>query len=117
MRGDQIRLRKRLESLQRAAAGGNEGAAGEARLLAIWLEDEATTSRKRQDDRCKVLVGALMGNLMASGRPVVLNDRRALLDAMDSFLSRPTERMAVLGPDGNGSEAFHRVFGSPPPAD
>lgn len=111
MRGDQVRLRKRLESLQRAAAGGNEGAAGEARLLAVWLDDEATTTRKRQDDRCKVLVGALVGNLMASGRPVVLHDRRTLLDAMDAFLSRPAERLAVLGPDGNGSEAFNRVHG------
>lgn len=111
MGNDQVKLRKRLESLKRAAAAGNEGAAGEARLLSIWLEDEAATNRKRQDDRCKVLVGALVGNLMASGRPVVLSDKRTLLNALDTFLSRPNERIALLGPDGNGSEAFHRVYG------
>jgi len=110
MRGEQVKLRQRLESLQRAAVGGNEAAAGEARLLTAWLDDEAITSRKRQDDRCKLLVGALVGTLMASGRAVVLQDPRTLLDALDKFLSRPAERLAVLGADGSGSEAFHRVF-------
>ena len=108
--GEQVKLKRRLESLQKSGAAGNEGAAGEARLLAAWLDDEAITSRKRQDDRCKVLVGALVGTLMTSGRSVVLQNHRSLLDALDEFLSRPAERLAVLGTNGSGSEAFHRVF-------
>lgn len=49
MRGEKIKLRRRLESLQRAAAG-------EARLLECCLDDEEAIRRKREDDRCKVLV-------------------------------------------------------------
>ena len=112
MQGEQVRLKRRLESLQKAAASGNEGAAGEARLLAAWLDDDEATRRKRADDRCKILAGALMGQWLASGRPVVLHDQRALLDALDAFLTRPGEREAVLG-DGTGSEAFRRVYGEP----
>lgn len=111
MQGEQIKLKRRLESLQKAATAGNAGAAGEARLLAAWLHDEAATTQKRQDDRCKVIVGALVGTELASGRSVVLSDQRALLDALDSFLVRPAEREAILGGDGTGSDAFRRVFG------
>lgn len=111
MRGEQVKLRRRLESLQRAAAAGNTGAAGEARLLESWLDDEEAIRRKRQDDRCKVLVGALVGQWLSTGRPVLLHDQLALLDALDKFLVRPAERDAVLGDDGTGSEAFHRVYG------
>lgn len=114
MRGEQVRLKRRLESLQKAAAAGNEGAEGEARLLTAWLDDDAAITRKRADDRCKLLVGALMGVAMLSGRSVVPTDRRALLEALDAFLVRPAEREAVLGADGTGSEAFRRVFGPPP---
>lgn len=115
MRGsEQVKLKRRLESLQKLEADGNEGAAGEARLLAAWLDDEAITSRKREDDRCKVLVGALVGTLMASGRAVVLQDHRSLLSALDKFLTRPAERLAVLGRDGSGSESFRRVFSHVP---
>ncbi len=110
MRGEQVKLRRRLESLQRAAAAGNAGAAGEARLLESWLDDEEAIRRKRQDDRCKVLVGALVGQWLSTGRPVLLHDQLALLDALDKFLVRPAERDAVLGEDGAGSGAFHRVF-------
>ena len=114
--GEQIKLKRRLESLQKSGSAGNKGAAGEARLLAAWLEDEATITQKRADDRCKVIVGALVGTALLSGRSVVLSDQRTLLDALDAFLVRPAEREAVLGLDGNGSEAFSRVYGSSSPA-
>ena len=84
MRGEQVKLRRRLESLQRAAAAGNAGAAGEARLLESWLDDEEAIRRKRQDDRCKVLVGALVGQWLSTGRPVLLHDQLGLLDALDN---------------------------------
>ena len=115
--GEQVKLKRRLESLQKSGAAGNEGAAGEARLLAAWLEDEATITQKRADDRCKVIVGALVGTALLSGRSVVLSDQRTLLDALNAFLVRPAEREAVLGSDGNGSEAFRRVCGLPTGAD
>jgi len=114
MPSEQIKLRRRLESLQKAATAGNTGAAGEAGLLAAWLDDEERISKKRQDDRCKVLVGALIGSQMSSGRQIVLDDHLGLLRALDAFLERPGERDAVLGPHGAGSEAFHRVFGRNP---
>nr|WP_176704523.1 hypothetical protein [Pseudomonas sp.]QBM91798.1 mobilization protein MobC [Pseudomonas sp.] len=113
MRSEQVRLKRRLESLQKAGAAGNEGAAGEARLLAAWLDDEAAVTQKRADDRCKVIVGALVGAALISGRSVVLSDPHALIDALDAFLVRPAEREAILGGDGTGSEAFRRVFGNP----
>lgn len=112
MRGEQHKLKRRLESLQKAAAAGNGGAAGEARLLAAWLDDQEATVRKRQNDRCKVLVGAFVGASLSVGRSVILSDQRGLLNALSTFLVRPAEREAVLGEYGNGSEAFHRVFGA-----
>lgn len=114
MSGEQVRLKRRLESLEKAAAEGNEGAVGEARLLAAWLDGEAAINHKRADDRCKVLVGALVGAALSSGRSVVLSDPQALLDDLSEFLIRPAEREAVLGTDGTGSEAFRRVFGPTP---
>jgi hypothetical protein len=112
MRGEQIKLKRRLESLQKAASGGDSGAEGEARLLAAWLSDDQAIARKRQDDRCKVIVGALVGASLTAGRKIVLNNKNELLNALNNFLLRPAEREAILGFDGRGSEAFHRVFGS-----
>lgn len=106
--GENVRLRRRLESLQRAAEGGNQGAAGEARLLATWLDDEEVTGRKRQDDRIKILIGAWIGTELSAGRSVALGGPTALLEALSGFLVRPGEREAVLGA-GRGSEAFWRV--------
>lgn len=112
MRGGQnVRLRRRLEALQRAAAGGDRAAEGQARLLAAWLDDEAATTAKRQDDRVKVLTGAWVAAELAAGRPVALDDPSALLAALSAWLVRPGERDAVLGADGQGSEAFRRVLG------
>lgn len=107
-----VKLRRRLDALKKAAQAGDVGAAGEARLLEQWLDDEGAVLQKRQDDRCKVLVGALVGHLLSEGRELHIGDQRALLDALDGFLVRPGERDAVLA-DGGGSDAFHRVFGKP----
>lgn len=112
MRGGQnVRLRRRLEALQRAAANGDRAAEGQARLLADWLDDETATAAKRQDDRVKVLTGAWVAAELAAGRPVALDDPSALLAALSAWLVRPGERDAVLGADGQGSEAFRRVLG------
>lgn len=58
---------------------------------------------KKADDRVKVLIGAAI--LDAHSRQPV----PGLLDLMDRFLTRPTERLAVLGEDKTGSEAFKRL--------
>ena len=113
MRGGQnVRLRRRLESLQRAAETGDRGAAGEARLLAAWLDDEDASAAKKADDRCKVLVGAYVAHELDAGRPVALGDRSALLAALDGWLVCPGERLAVLGDDGQGSAALRRIIRS-----
>lgn len=112
MRGGQnARLRQRLRALQRAAEAGDRGAAGEARLLADWLDDQAATAAKRADDRVKVLAGAYVASELAAGRQVALGDAGALLVALDRWLVRPAERLAVLGSDGTGSPALRRVLG------
>jgi hypothetical protein len=111
MRGGQnVRLRQRLSSLQRAAEAGDRRAAGEAKLLAAWLNDEDTINAKRADDRCKVLVGAYVTSELAAGRPVALDDADAMLAALDGWLVRPRDRAAVLGNAGTGSPAFRRVL-------
>ena len=72
--------------------------AAEARLRA---------GQKKQDDRVKVLVGAAILEQVKRNQ-FQLDD---LLGVMDGFLARPGERTAVLGDDGRGSEALHRVIG------
>lgn len=105
------KLRRRLQQLERAAEAGNLGAAGEARLLRAYLHDEEQAARKRQDDRVKVLAGAWVAAELAAGRTVALDDPSALLAALEAWLVRPAERLAVLGSDGTGSDAFRRVLG------
>lgn len=105
------KLRRRLAQLERAAEAGNSGAAGEARLLRAYLDDEARAAEKRADDRVKVLIGAYVGSELMAGRRVNLDDPATLLVGLDGWLVRPAERLALLGPDGQGSEAFRRVTG------
>jgi len=105
------KLRRRLQQLERAAEAGNPGAAGEARLLRAYLDDEEQAARKRQDDRVKVLIGAYTASELAAGRRPSLDDPSALLAALDGWLVRPAERLAVLGSDGTGSPALRRVLG------
>ena len=84
------------------------GQTGRARLLRDWIDTEERKSNKRQDDRVKVLVGAAVLFTIQQGHAVDLRDSTALLALMSSFLTRPQERDAVLGEDGQGSAAFHR---------
>ena len=69
--------------------------------------------QKRQDDRVKVLVGAAVLELLKAGQQVSLPGSQALLELMTQFLIRPSDREAVLGDDGRGSEALRRVLGLP----
>lgn len=106
-----VRLEHRLKQLQQAAREGDNGAANRAEALAVYLGKQADAEAKRADDRVKVLIGAYAAAELAAGRRVVLGDAAALLAALDGWLVRPGERDAVLGADGQGSEAFRRVLG------
>lgn len=85
----------------------DSGQTGRADRLRKWISEEEGKTKKRQDDRVKVLVGAAVLFTIQRGRAVDLKDSTALLALMDNFLTRPQERDAVLG-DGRGSAAFHR---------
>jgi hypothetical protein len=106
-----LKHQKRLDQLQKKAAGGDIAAMNEARLLADWLSKASNLDDKKADDRCKIIAGAWMGCEIASKRPVVIENTQTLLAALDDFLVRPGERLALLGGDGQGSPAFWRVFG------
>lgn len=102
-------LEKRLRALKKRAAGGDVAAAGQAQLLEQHLSLKASGVSKREDDRVKVLVGAAVLFSLQQGHPLDLKDRAAVLALMDDFLSRPAERLAVLGEDGRGSDALRRL--------
>ena len=103
-------LEKRLRGLQRRAAGGDVAAAGQAQLLEQHLRLKAAGVSKKEDDRVKVLVGAAVLHSTQQGHPPDLSGgRAAVLALMDDFLSRPAERLAVLGEDGRGSDALRRL--------
>lgn len=102
-------LEKRLRGLLRRAAGGDVAAAGQAQLLEQHLMLKSAAVRKKEDDRVKVLLGAAVLNSIQRGHPLDLKNRAALLALLDDFLSRPAERLAVLGEDGKGSDALRRL--------
>ena len=74
-----------------------------ARIQQAEARQRATA--KKADDRVKVLVGAAVLHQQTQSP----DERAALLSLLDAFLTRPAERLAVLGEDGQGSEAFKRL--------
>ena len=74
-----------------------------ARIQQAEARQKATT--KKAEDRIKVLVGAAILHQQTKST----EKNAALLTLLDGFLTRPSERMAVLGEDGQGSEAFKRL--------
>lgn len=77
-------------------------------------EARQKASVKKAEDRIKVLVGAAVLNHHAHNS----GGYGDLLALMDAFLTRPGERVAVLGEDGKGSEPFRRlVTGGKPEVD
>ena len=105
-----VRLEKRLRGLKQRAARGDAAAAGQAQLLEQHLTLKAAGVSKKEDDRVKVLVGAAVLYAVQQGHPPDLSGgRAAVLALMSDFLSRPAERLAVLGEDGRGSDALRRL--------
>jgi len=72
-------------------------------------EARAKATEKKADDRVKVLVGAAILNAIKSGQAVSVQGREDLVQMMQEFLTRTSERDAVLGEDGNGSDALRRL--------
>ena len=72
------------------------------------------TSQKREDDRVKVLVGAMLLDQIKQQEG---KGSEQLLARMSEFLSRPNELKAVIGDDKRGSAAFRRLTGLPPLSD
>ena len=85
------------------------GQTGRAKRLRDWIEGEEKKSLKREDDRVKILVGAAVLYSIQHGHPLDLTNRAAVLALMDDFLQRPQERLAVLGENGQGSDALRRL--------
>lgn len=78
-----------------------------ARIQAAEARQRA--GQKKEDDRVKVLVGAALLDQLKRRGTIPACDLPGLLTLLDGFLTRPGERLAVLGEDGKGSAALHRV--------
>lgn len=70
-------------------------------------EARLRAGEKKAEDRVKVLVGAAILEHVKAGHL----DPAELLGVLDGFLVRPTERAAVLGDDGKGSDTLRRLTG------
>jgi seryl-tRNA synthetase len=68
-------------------------------------EARQRATAKKAEDRVKVLVGAAVLHQQTQST----EKRAALLTLLDGFLTRPAERLAVLGEDGQGSDTFKRL--------
>lgn len=77
-----------------------------ARIQAAEARQRA--GQKKEDDRVKVLVGAALLDHIKRHGTIPACDMPRLLTLLDGFLTRPGERLAVLGDDGKGSAALHR---------
>ena len=74
------------------------------RQIALALAAERK-NEKREDDRVKVLVGAMLLDQIKRQDQGV----DSVLAQLSEFLVRPSERAAVLGEDGKGSAALRRL--------
>lgn len=61
---------------------------------------------RKQDDNVKVLLGVTIAQMVRTNRMQLVD----LLGVLDEHLERPRDRLAVLGEDGQGSAALHRVL-------
>lgn len=68
-------------------------------------EARQKATAKKAEDRIKVLVGAAVLHQQTQST----EKRAALLSLLDGFLTRPSERLAVLGEDGQGSKALKKL--------
>jgi len=74
-----------------------------AKIQQAEVHQKATA--RKAEDRVKVLVGAAVLHQQTQST----EKRAALFSLLDGFLTRPAERLAVLGEDGKGSDSFKRL--------
>ena len=71
-------------------------------------ESRQRATAKKAQDRVKVLVGAAVLHQQTQSTEAASSQARR----RPAFLTRPAERLAVLGEDGQGSEAFKKLVTS-----
>lgn len=71
-------------------------------------EARLKANQTKADNRVKVLVGAAVLEHVKQGGRMTPS---LLIELMQGFLRRPAERAAVLGDDGQGSDALRRLMG------
>ena len=69
-------------------------------------ETLARSSQTKEENRVKVLVGAAV---LHQQKTLPAEKLAALVALLDGFLTRKSERLAVLGEDGKGSETLKRL--------
>ena len=69
-------------------------------------EARQRATAKKAEDRVKILVGAAVLHQQTQSA----DKHAALLTLLDSFLTRPAERLAVLGEDGQGSDVLKKMI-------
>ena len=69
-------------------------------------EARARAAEKKAQDRIKILTGAMLLERVRNGQ----TNPAELLADLRQFLERESERTAVLGEDGQGSEALRRLI-------
>jgi hypothetical protein len=88
-----------------------KGATGRSERLERWINDKQANIQKKEDDRVKVLIGAAVAEAIKNGYPVHFDNPEDLIKALQSFLIRPQERLAILGDSNQGSASFWRCMG------
>ena len=69
-------------------------------------EARARATQKKAEDRIKILTGAMLLERVRNGQ----TNPAELLADLRQFLERESERAAVLGEDGQGSETLRRLI-------
>lgn len=69
-------------------------------------EARLRAEQRTADNKVKVLLGATVAQMVRANRMQLVD----LLGVLDEYLERDGDRRAVLGEDGQGSEALHRVL-------
>lgn len=69
-------------------------------------EARLRADQRKADNKVKVLLGAAVAELVRTNQMQLVD----LLGVLDGFLVREGDRLAVLGEDGQGSPALHRVL-------
>lgn len=82
-----------------------------ARIQAAEAKQKA--SDRKLEARIKILIGSAVINSIKNGIPANLDKPSALLSVLNHFITRETDRKAVLGEDGKGSPMLRSLVIAP----